>query len=265
LLDLGYFALVTAAFIWLVAPPFGGPAFLRARTLYRLVAGAVGAAFLALGLSLNNAAGFGDLVRAQAELLSSLYISSAGGDAVRRSLLEQELSLERIIALYNLILTRGGALASGVMILFLNRGFSLGLAAMRRRRHPERGAPLPAASLKGFKAPGFLIWLFSGALAGILLLRIVGFGLGEAVVWNLLTLCTLIYLAQGWGIAQFVLGRRALPVLLRLLLTVGIILVAFSPGINVIALGFFVLLGIVEQWVPIRARSINRPPSTPAA
>jgi hypothetical protein len=264
LLDLGYFSLVTAAFTWLVAPPLGGPAFLRTRALYRLIAGALGAALLALALSRNNATGLGSLVRSQAEALSTLYVSSAGGDAVRRSLFEQELSPERIVAVFNVVLSRGGALASGVMVLFLNRQISLGLAALRRKRHPERGGEaLPAASLKGFRAPVFLIWPLSGALAAILLLRITGFGLAEVAAWNVLTLCALIYLAQGLGIVQFALGRRDLPVLLRLVLNIGIILVVFSPGINVIALGLLVLLGITEQWVPLRAPS-NRPPSTPA-
>jgi hypothetical protein len=47
---------------------------------------------------------------------------------------------------------------------------------------------------------------------------------------------------------------------LRLVLNIGIILVIFSPGLNVIALGLLVLLGVAEHWAPLRALGSRKPP-----
>jgi hypothetical protein len=268
LIDLGFFSLSAGFFMWIVAPPSGGPDFLRVRAAYRLLAGALAGilAFLGLGFIFKDLAGFSGLVRSQAEALSSLYVASAGGDAVRRSILEQELSPDRIVAMFTVVLTRGGGIASCMVVLFANRQLSLGLTAFVRRRrarnHGLQEGVGPTASLRSFRAPSFLIWVLSGSLAGILLFRIAAFAAMETVAWNLLTMSALTYMAQGLGIVQFILGRRDLPVPLRLLLNIGIILVIFSPGLNAIALGLLALLGVAEHWVPLRAQ--NRPSSTPA-
>jgi hypothetical protein len=206
-----------------------------------------------------ESAGLQGFIRSQAELLSSLYVASAGGDAVRRSLLEQELSPERIIPVFNLILARGGVLASLMVVFFISRQFSLGLTALIRRRRFRDGG-LSVTGPKNFHVPPLLIWIFSGSLAGILLFRIAGFAAPETVAWNLLIVCALMYLAQGLGILQTILGRRDLPVLLRIAINVGIILVAFSPGINMAALGLLMLLGIAEHWAPLRARAVHKTP-----
>jgi uncharacterized protein YybS (DUF2232 family) len=159
-----------------------------------------------------------------------------------------------------------------MVVFFINRQLSLGLAAFVRRFRPRRELePQPGfqrdqstASLRGFRAPTFLIWVLSGSLAGILLFRITALTALETAAWNLLTISALMYMAQGLGIVQFMLSRRDLPVLLRLLLNIGIILVVFSPGLNAVALGLLALVGIVEHWVPLRVIKQDRPPSTPA-
>jgi hypothetical protein len=254
--DLGYYLLMTAAFAWLVAPPAKGPGWLRIRASYRLILGAVAGALGGLWFMALESSGLQGFVRSQAELLSSLYVSSAGGDAARRSLLEQELSPERIIPVFNLILVRGGALASLMAVFFISRQFSLGLGILTRR---PPAAGVSTGGPRDFHAPPFLIWAFSGSLGGILLFRIAGLGAPETVVWNLLVVCALMYLAQGLGILQVILGRRTMPAIPRIMLNIGIILVVFSPGINAAALGLLMLLGIVEHWVPLRARAARIP------
>jgi hypothetical protein len=267
--DLGFFILMTAVFAWLMAPPAAGPRFFRVRAAYRLVLGALAGALAGIGFAAGDSAGFGGIVYSQAELIAALAADAAGGDAVRRSLLEQELSPQRIVSVFNMVLLRGGALASSMAVLFISRQFSLVFAGIAGRRARERRGGSSVNSLRDFHAPRFLIWALSGSLAGILLLRIAGLSAAETVVWNLLTVCVLMYLAQGFGIVQFFLGRRELSAPLRLLLNVGIILAILSPGINMAVLILLVLLGAAEYWVPLRRASgeppRNGPPSTPAA
>jgi hypothetical protein len=252
--DLGYFFVVTAAFTWLMAPPASGPKVLRLRAAYRLILGALaGTAALVM---LGDSAGLGSLIAAQAEIFSSLIADSAGGDAARRSLLEQELSPQRLLEIFNRVLLRGGALASSMIVFFVSRRLSLSFAALRDR---SRGGKNSAGSLKDFHAPAFLVWVFSCSLAGILLFRLTGLGGPETAAWNTLTLCALVYLAQGFGIARSFLDRRELPGPLRFFLNVGIVLAILSPGINMAVLGALILLGIVEYWVPMRGASGTLP------
>ncbi|MDR3173630.1 MAG: YybS family protein [Treponema sp.] len=264
--DLGYFIVVTLAFTWLMAPPATGPRILRIRAAYRLTLGALVVGLLGLGFIIGDSAGFGTLIRSQAELLSSLIADSAGGDAVRRSILEQELSPQRIMAVFNMVLLRGGILASSMVILFISRQLSLGLAALAaRRRGAGEAAGASVKSLGDFHAPPLCIWVLSFSLGGILLFRLGGFSLPETALWNLLTICVLMYLAQGFGIVRFFLSRRELPVFLRFLVNLGIILAILSPGINMAALGLLTLLGIAEYWLPLRRVRGNNKPPTPAA
>jgi hypothetical protein len=269
--DLGYFFLMVLVFTWLMAPPAGGPRFFRPRAAYRLILGALAAGLLGIGFVIGDSAGFGALIRFQAELLSSVIVDSAGGDAVRRSFLEQELSPQRIIAVFNMVLIRGGVLASSMAVLFISRQFSLilGALAARRRGNGAGESSGTVRSLRDFYVPPFFIWFFSLSLGGILVFRLIGLSVPEILLWNLLTICGLVYLAQGFGIVQYFLSRRELPVFMRFLLNLGIILVILSPGINMAALALLVLLGIVEYWVPLRRAGgnvrNNRPPPTPAA
>jgi hypothetical protein len=72
----------------------------------------------------------------------------------------------------------------------------------------------------------------------------------EIAGWNILALCGILYLAQGGGIALYFLIK--LPPLLRIAANVGAILMLFSPGINALFLGSLTLVGIAENWFPLR-------------
>ena len=252
---LGYFALMAFAFAWLIAPPLGGPDFVRIRAAYRLIlvslAGAAAGAAFIRGDSQEL------FMRAQAELISSMAVASAGADAVRRSILEQELSPERLMALFTTVQVRGGLLGSMMLIFFINRQLSLALAAFIRRRRGCR----EDGGLVMFHVPARLVWVFSLSLGAILLFRVLGLSPAETAAWNCAMCCVLMYLAQGFGIMRFLLSRR--PPGRRVLLSIGIILVIVSPGINVMALGLLILLGIAEHWAPLRVVR-DRQPSTPA-
>jgi hypothetical protein len=259
--DMGYFFLAVLAFTWLMAPPESGPRILRIRTVYRLILGALMIGLPGIGFFIGDWAGLGAFVRYQAEILSSLAADSAGGDAVRRSILEQELSPQRIVAVFNMVFMRGGILASSMAVLFFSRQLSLGLAALIARWSGAGGpAGVSVKPLKDFHVPPLFIWVFSFSLGGILLFRIGGLSAPETGMWNLLTVCALLYLAQGFGIVRFFLSRRDLPALMRFLLNLGIVLAILSPGINMAVLAVLTLLGIAEYWVPLRRAGRGKPP-----
>jgi hypothetical protein len=257
-LDTLYFTVLALGFTWIMAGGTNGNGrfFPRIRTMYRFIAGSVAgaAALLIIGYVTTSSAGFAALVQSQAEMLSSAYISSSGADAARRSFLEHFLTPDNVMEAVTFIALRGGALASVFFLFFINRQASLGLAWIFRRRRPAR-------SLSNFHVPANAIWGLSLSLAAILLGKIAKAAIPEIIAWNVLAVCVILFLAQGGGIALYTLGRR--PPLMRLLCNVLIIVVVFSPGINALALGLLILLGIAENWLPLRAPKQDGPASTP--
>jgi uncharacterized protein YybS (DUF2232 family) len=95
------------------------------------------------------------------------------------------------------------------------------------------------------------------------LTRISGLEIPEIILWNILVLCTIMYLAQGLGILQFFLSRPSISPFLKLVFLVLILILFFSPFLNMILLVGLVLLGIAENWVPFRVPKENDIPSTP--
>ncbi|MDR1239517.1 MAG: YybS family protein [Treponema sp.] len=262
LLDVLYYSVLFLLFFWIMAPPSRGPAALRPRTAWRLVVSAVagGLIFLFIESTIFNTSEAPSLFRSRAELLSSLFISSAGADAARRSYAELHLTPERIMEFLRLAALRGGAAASSLLLFFVNRQLAWFLAWIIRRIRPLGPA---AGSLRGFYAPRHTIWALSFSLAAVLSFRIAGLSAVETLAWNILTLCVMLFLAQGGGIMLYILSRRAMSPLMRLFLNILIIMLIFSPGINAVALGVLVLLGIAENWVPFRAPKPDGSSSTP--
>jgi hypothetical protein len=252
--DLLYFTVMAAAFIWITVPPRGEkpPVPLE----YRFAAGAVAGSlsFIPLFLAVQRNQDLYQLFRSQAEGVLSLYAASS--DVVERSLLEQYLSPEFILKTLGFVALRGGAVASCMLFLFLSRQIALTIAWFVR--HVRTGE-----SLLGFHADGRLIWVLSGSLLGVLLGLVLKLSVLEIAAWNILTLCGILYLAQGGGIVLFFLARLAAPPLFRLGLQVLFFVLLFSPGINLFFLGALALLGIAENWLPLRAPQSDGSSSTP--
>jgi hypothetical protein len=252
--DLLYYTVMALGFTWIMAGGF----FPRVRTMYRFsiaaIAGAL--AFLCIVSLTKNSEGFTGFLRAQAEWLSSVYISASGADAARRSALEHLLTPEKIMETVTAIALRGGGLVSAFFLLFVNRQVALGLVRIVRRRTEGR-------SLSAFHVPANTIWVLSISLAAVLLTSIVKAAIPEIIAWNIVVLCAILFLAQGAGIAFYALTRRPLPPFMRLLCTILIVVMLFSPGINMAALGLLLLLGIAENWLPLRAPKQDGPASTP--
>jgi hypothetical protein len=255
-----YYTVMSGAFFWIMVPPVRGPAFLKVRTAYRFILGALAgaASFLLIMYTPLNSAGFSAFIRSQAEMLSSFYISSAGADAARRSFLESLITPEKVLELLTLAALRGGAVASCFVLFFISRQIALSLAWMFRRVRS-----LGQGGLQGFHVPVFAIWVLSFSLLAVLGFRFLKLPFLETAAWNVLIICGMLFLAQGGGIVLFMLSRRMMPPLMRFLLNILVLFLIFSPGINALALGGLVLLGIAENWVPFRAPKTDGSSSTP--
>jgi hypothetical protein len=256
--ELLYTSLTSLCFVWIMVKGKKSVAFFRVRTAHKFIISAVvvSCIFLLVLHSEQRDGDFSRFVRTQAEMLSSLYISAAGTDAVRLSVAERIITPEKILEIMLLVVTHGGAVASCLVLFFISRQAALGLARIIRRVPLQPG-------ITGFHANTQAVWVLSFSLLGIMLSHFFHFQPLALVSWNILTICGFIYLAQGAGIVLFFLGRRSVSPFFRLLLNVLVVIVFFSPGINAFALGAVVLLGIAENWLPLRAPKTEGSDSTP--
>jgi hypothetical protein len=252
-----YTFMVMLAFSWIMAVPKFSV--FRVRSVWRIIFSA-GALMIVFSFFLRDGDQvFSRLLRSQAEMISAFLAASPGKDAVMQSFVEQYATTDRIMEIMILLVTRGGGLASAMVLFFVNREVSCMLTRLFWRR-PGTDALMSRGGLRGFHAPAGMIWFLSFSLAAILLARIAGFGVVEVIAWNVLAACVLVFLAQGGGIALYFLGRRG-P--FRILLSFLILALVFIPGINAVALVLLVLLGIAENWVPLRAPKTDGSSPTP--
>jgi hypothetical protein len=251
-----YFSILTVVFVWSVAPAQKAYGALRLRSAYRFVIGCAMGATLFLLLLTGNDSGFTSFLEAQTGLLRELSLAQSGTDVVQRSIMEQYLTPENLLATIEFVALRGGALFSCFVIFLLNRQAGLVLARLVRR---VKGG----GQLVGFHVDNALIWVLSCSLLTVLAGRFFAFPVVEIPGWNILICCALLYLAQGGGIVFHFLANSALSPLLRLGLNVLLVFLLLSPGLNVFAIGAMLLLGIAENWAPLRAPKTGVPPSTP--
>ena len=195
----------------------------------------------------------------------ALYQSS-GSDVVQNALL-QSITAEMVLETIKSILLRGGSLISCVILLFAGRQISMALVRIvyRNSFRDTEGNPVKAGTFSSFHVHPNMIWVLSVSLPMIILVNIFKLEIPEIILWNLLILCGILYLAQGFGIMRFFLAKPAVSPFLRFFLPLLFIVFLFSPVINAVLLGGVVLLGIAENWVPFRAPKQNGPPSTPEA
>lgn len=256
-LNLLYFTMMLLVFTWIVGPPFHS-AYGFLSTAYRLIIGSVIGALTCWYIIevTRDTQGFKALLKSQAELFSSLSITSTGTDVVQRSLLEQQLDPEALIAQFGSIALRGGGLAACGVVFFINRQLSLVCVGLIRRIRVGSG-------LIHFHAAPGLIWVLSLSLLGVLGGTITGIAPLEIVAWNMVTICAMLYLAQGGGIVLYILSQRSLPPLIRVGLNILLIILICSPKINLLALGALGILGIAEHWLPFRVPKSDGSSSTP--
>jgi hypothetical protein len=254
-MDTLYFSALSLGFTWIMA---GSPSPLipPVRTVFRFIAASlIGAlAFWGMLFSLSGNEGFSALIRSQIEAISSSYIAASGGDAVQQAFLERLFTPDRIIKTFSMIVFRGGAVFSAFFLFFFSRQGAFILSRLFLRRTQTGLKRSAGVDLIGFYAPRKTIWVLSLCLPVILLCRISSLERIETAVWNILVICAIMFLAQGGGIVLFNIARRPMPAFMRLFCALAFVFVIFSPGINVMAMGFLVLLGIAETWLNLRKK-----------
>lgn len=261
LVDALYFGIVALGFAWAVIGDCLIVGKRRLRLSYRILVAAVIATVATIPVILlaKYDEGLLGLIRHQAEAFIAAYSEAAGADVVERSLIERNLSPEAIIKAIGDVYVRGAAVTGHAVFFFVSWRMSLVFAAFGNPLLRRRG------SFAHFRLEAFVIWplivAFTMVLAGLVLKAIPV----EIFGWNLLSLCLLLYLAQGYGIIQYHLSRPGVPRSIGPLVTLAVALALLRPGINAIVAGAIAALGIAENWLPLRAPRKTEPPSTPEA
>jgi hypothetical protein len=225
-----YYGAMVIIFTWINAPPRRFQKFLPLRSEYRLALGAAAGSVVMIPFFLLVVEN-GDLRDYFNAQISGLNASS------------QFLNADELLDYMAYIGLRGGILISCLVFLVISRQLAVILMWFVRRVRPAGG-------LINFHAGPFFIWILSFALGIVLLGRMVHIEPAEIAGWNLLALCGTLYLAQGIGITLYFLMK--LPPLLRIAMNIGVVILFFNPGINVLLLGILILLGIAENWLPMR-------------
>jgi hypothetical protein len=251
-----HFAAVALIFAWITAPP---PAIAEKVSL---------TIRLTTGYCLGAVVFVGYFYRTMMSPGFSEYLSQLINSLTRQNTYFDIMTVEMISQLIIDIVLRGGSLVACVLLFTLCRQVSLFFARIIPGKSRDSSEMLGVYlqrinSLEAFRVHSQIIWVFSISLLLVVLTRITGLEIPEIILWNVLILCAILYLAQGVGVFQFFLSRPTLPPFLRLLFLVMFFVLFFSPLLNTLLLVGFALLGIAENWVPLRVPKQNSPPSTP--
>ena len=230
LADVFYFSVILLMFVWII----GGRSL---RTTYRfIIASAAGAAAFIVFI-MNNRGGnnFNIILAEMAELLSPMFASSSLDG-------KEILTPERFLGMIKSVSLRGGAVFSMFVVFFLNRQITLTTVLLIKRQRNE-------STLMQYYAPSQTIWVLSGALATVIISWIFRIEILEILSWNVLTICAILFLAQGTGIVMHLLSKRTSVV--RIMISVFFAILLVSP-MGVIIIAGLLLLGISETWLPMR-------------
>ena len=231
LLEIFYYSSMFLLFVWII----GGK---NPRTVYRILAGSAAGAVVFL-LLVYKTDFFSFLERFIEDLNTQI---SAGEEASINPIIQEILATEKITELFNSLLLRGAAFFSILFIFFINRHFAFVLVRLIKKRREDK-------PLTEFFAPNNAVWILSGALVSALLSMAFKIELLEILAWNVFVIYAMVFIAQGAGIFMHLLSRLSAGI--RLAASIFIIIVLFSP-LNLAVIIMVLLLGIIENWVPIR-------------
>ena len=247
-LEILFFTVLALGFTWIMAGNLL-PFVPRVRTAFRFIAASAAGSLVLLVMIyfLGKDKNFLAQARSQIEAISSGLIASSAADPVQQEAMESILVPEKIIGTVFSLSFRGAALVSMFSLLFISRQFSFIMTRLIMRRRENANGDLIR-----FHAPRRTIWVFSLCLPVIVACGVFSLNFAGIAAWNVLIICAILFLAQGGGIALHYLTRRPLPVFMRLLCCVLFVFLIFSPGINFAVIAALVLLGIAENWLPLR-------------
>jgi hypothetical protein len=216
-------------------------------------------------------------ITSQAEALATAAKDAAGADVVQRSLLERDFSADTLTSLMGMALSRGASLGHMVFLCFSVRIADTALAFRARARYAKNLTigtadrknsdvrSLSPPSLSGFRNSPYLVWVLIATLGSVLGSMVFKLDYLEIVSWNLLSVCAFLYLAQGLAIVSFNLTRPGVPRMLRPLAAFMTVLLLFRPGINAVLIVALAIIGVAENWLPLRVAGKTEPPPTPGA
>lgn len=258
--DTAYFAVLVVSFSWAAGrdDEAGRPRRLGGGA--RLIASSVLSTVVLFGvlLAARRNEAVVEFFKVQAAAVADAFKAAAGADVVQKSLLERELTAEAVVKTFSDIVVRGALV--GHVIFF---GVSLRIARMVAAfRRPS------LRSIGGFllyrNAP-YLVWLLIASLLGVVGAERLGGEAAIALSWNVMLLCVLLYAAQGAAVVMYNLSRPGIPALVRSMIVFAAVLIVFRPGINAAVAVALAVVGVAENWLPLRAPINTEPPSTPEA
>ncbi|MCL2211570.1 MAG: hypothetical protein FWB95_06585 [Treponema sp.] len=241
MLDIIYFSVIILSFTWLM----GGQKF---RTAYRFILASAAGAIISIIFINSPHVKFYEYFHDIAEAVfnnSKEQLLDDGG--TRRLLNMRTFSPEQMVEMAKSFILRGGALISMFFLFFVNMQIANFIFSIVKRQRKD-------FSLIPFIAPVNTIWVLSGAIATILLTSMFKIGFIDIIAWNVLTVCAVVFLAQGAGVLMYWLSLRT-PVF-RLVNNVLIVVILFSP-LNVFAISALVILGVADIWMSFRTPKIN--------
>ncbi|MCL2007736.1 MAG: DUF2232 domain-containing protein [Treponema sp.] len=252
-----FYIAMAGIFTWIVSPP---PASNQVPMSIRLSFGSCLGALLLIFI-MGRVISTPFFLDYMDSMLNNFLLSNTGANVVQNALL-QSITVEEILDAIMSIMVRGGSLISCILLFTLCRqlGYFLARIILRRKK-----IDISPSSLVQFHASSILIWVLSISLLLLVLSRLINFKLIEIILWNILILCVILYLAQGIGILQFFLSKPSTPPFMGILFMILFVFLIVSPVLNLVLLVGLTILGITENWVPFRAPKINGPPTTPQA
>jgi len=247
-LEILLFTVLALGFTWIMAGnPW--PFMPRARTAFRFIAASIAGSLVMLGMiySIGKDENFLAQARSQIEAISSNLIASSTADPLQQQAMERILVPDKIIEAIFSLSFRGAALVTLFFLFFINRQIAFIMARLIMKKQENVNGDLIR-----FHAPQKTIWFFSLCLPVIVACGVFSLNYIGIAAWNVLIICAILFLAQGGGIVLHFLARRPIPVFMRLLGSLLFVFLLFSPGINLVAIAALVLLGIAENWLPLR-------------
>jgi hypothetical protein len=231
--EIFYISILFLMFIWIMDVRKNT---INIRTTYRFIIGSIAGAVAFLIFVNNRNSAFYPFIEEVAKSLSANIDSSTG-------IVTQSMSPDNIVETVRSFILRGGALFTMFIVFFINRQMTHTLVLMIKKQRNGKG-------LIEFFAPPNTLWILLGSLATLFVTRLLKIELLEILAWNVLTVCSILFLTQGAGIFLHLLSRCTNT--LRLVISVVVVVFLFSP-LGIIAVAALLLLGISENWRSVRA------------
>ena len=249
--DILLFTVLALGFTWIMA---GNPLpFMpRVRTAFRFISASIAGSLVLLAIiySAGKDENFLALARSQIEAVSSNLIASSSADPLQQEAMERLLVPDKIIETLFSLSFRGAALVTLFFLFYISRRIAFFMARLIMKKQENVNGDLIC-----FHAPKKTIWFFSLCLPVIVACSIFSLKYIEIAAWYVLIICVILFLAQGGGIVLHYLARRPVPVFARLLGSLLFVFLVLSPGVNLVVIAALVLLGIAENWLPLRVKS----------